>query len=199
MPQTTDFFTSPYLLSDSVEYIPPYRIFFILETIGSLLYCGTDSSLLVRNQVKVLLKDLKFLYFLSVDIVQCSKGGHGELAAVINAMGEQVDSIFVEFEAVCKEVRLFLHSFFFTTDLVTMTKMDLAISVLLERTEIVKVKIKDYCTVVYMKMNCGIRRLQVAESPSEVSSFQYKSIPMADELIVGLEDMSTQVTSKLIG
>ncbi|CAA2981872.1 late blight resistance homolog R1A-10 [Olea europaea subsp. europaea] len=80
-----------------------------------------------------------------------------------------------------------------------MTKMDLAISVLLERTEIVKVKIKDYCTVVYMKMNCGIRRLQVAESPSEVSSFQYKSIPMADELIVGLEDMSTQVTSKLLG
>ncbi|XP_022844586.1 putative late blight resistance protein homolog R1A-10 [Olea europaea var. sylvestris] len=200
MPRTVEFFTSPYLQQwlESGGITAPTKIYFLLETIRELLDCGTDSCLLVSNQVKILFEELQFLRLVSSDMMRCAMGERVESMGLrIFKMSE--NQIFREFEAVFIDAGLFLHSFFFTTDRVTMTKMDLAISILLERIEIVKVKFKDYCIAVSMNMNCGIGSLQIAESPSEVSSSHDKSIPVVDEMIVGLEDVATEIISKLLG
>ncbi|XP_022846896.1 putative late blight resistance protein homolog R1C-3 [Olea europaea var. sylvestris] len=158
---------------------------FLFQSIGELLISQANSSVLVSNQVKVLLKELKFLLTFLADTIRRNEA--------------QSNIFLAEVDVVINEVGLFLHSFFFTADPVTLNKMDLAISVLLERIEIVKVKIKDYRIAVSWKLNRGIGSLKVAESLSEVSLSQNKSISTVEEMIVGLEDMTTQTASKLLG
>ncbi|CAA2993569.1 late blight resistance homolog R1A-10 [Olea europaea subsp. europaea] len=75
--------------------------------------------------------------------------------------------------------------------------MALAFFGLLERIEIVLVKIKYY--IIAMSSEVRIGSLHVAESPSEVSSSQSNSSPMVEEIVVGLEDTTTQIVSKLVG
>ncbi|CAA2961683.1 Hypothetical predicted protein, partial [Olea europaea subsp. europaea] len=77
--------------------------------------------------------------------------------------------------------------------------MDLEISILLERIEILKAEIKDYYIEVSMKLNCGSGSLQVTESSSEVSSSKYGSIPMVEEMILGFDDMTIEIVRKLVG
>ncbi|XP_022846869.1 putative late blight resistance protein homolog R1A-10 [Olea europaea var. sylvestris] len=157
---------------------------FLFETIRELLKCQKDSTVLVSNRLECLPKGLKFLLtFLFYPIPSYEE--------------KLKESIFTEIEAVFNEAGLFLHSFFFTTDLVTTTKMDLAIFGLLERIEIVLVKIKYYSIAVSSEV--GIGSLQVAESPSEVSSSQDKSSPMVEEIVVGLEKTTTKILSELVG
>lgn len=159
---------------------------FLLETIEELLNFRTCFSVLVSNQVEVHLKELKFLLSLLADHRKLCIG----LALCKNTL--------TEIKALSNEAGLFLHSFFFTMDLVTTTKMDLALSVLLERIEIAKVKIKDHCVAVAINLNYGIESLRVAESPSKVSSSQDKTIPMVEKIIVGFEDTAKQIKNKLL-
>ncbi|CAA2934882.1 Hypothetical predicted protein [Olea europaea subsp. europaea] len=131
---------------------------FLIEKLEILLRCRRHSNVLVSNhQVNVLLKELKFLFTVIVDK---EYKGVEELGMVILT---EIDAVFIE-------AGLFLHSFFFTTNIVTAKEMDLAVFVLLERIEIVKVKIKDHWLAVSTKLNLGIGSLQVEESPIEVSS-----------------------------
>ncbi|XP_022846874.1 putative late blight resistance protein homolog R1A-3 [Olea europaea var. sylvestris] len=182
MPKLNKFFT----IQTSIAYnsIKRWKIFidFLFETIRELLKCQKDSIVLVSNQVKFLQKGLNFLFAFLV---------------YPSPSYERKTSIFTEIEAVFNEAGLFLHSFFFTTDLVTTPKMDLAIFGLLERIENVLVKIKYYSIAVSSEV--GIGSPQVAESPSEVSSYQGNSTPMVEEIVVGLEDTTTQIVSKLVG
>ncbi|KAL2542818.1 putative disease resistance protein [Abeliophyllum distichum] len=46
-------------------------------------------------------------------------------------------------------------------------------------------------------MNCGIRSLQVTQSPSEESSLD-KRVPIVDEMIVELQEEIIQITSQLV-
>ncbi|XP_022862080.1 putative late blight resistance protein homolog R1A-10 [Olea europaea var. sylvestris] len=186
MPKLNEFFTIQTSITNNFKVNKHWEIFieFLFETIRELLSCHKDSTVLVSNQLKFLQKGLKFLLtFIFYPIPSYEK--------------EQKKSIFTEIEAVFNEAGLFLHSFFFTTDLVTTTEMDLAISGLLERIEIVLVKIKYYSISVSSEV--GIGCLQVAESPTEVSSSQDNSSPMVEEIIVSLEDTTTQIVSKLVG
>ncbi|XP_022846292.1 putative late blight resistance protein homolog R1A-3 [Olea europaea var. sylvestris] len=52
-----------------------------------------------------------------------------------------------------------------------------------------------------MKLNCGSGNgsLQISESSSEVSSSQDGSIPMVEEMILGFDDMTTEIVRKLVG
>ncbi|CAA2980032.1 late blight resistance homolog R1A-10 [Olea europaea subsp. europaea] len=186
MPKLNEFFTIQTSIIKNAIVNKHWEIFivFLFETIQELLSCHKDSTVLVSNQLELFQKGLKFLLaFLFYPIPSYKK--------------EQKKSIFAEIEAVFNEAGLFLHSFFFTTDLVTTTKMDLAISGLLERIEIVLVKIKYY--IIAVSSEVGIGSLHVAESPSEVSSSQGNSTPMVEEIVVGLEDATTQIVSKLVG
>ncbi|XP_022882818.1 putative late blight resistance protein homolog R1A-3 [Olea europaea var. sylvestris] len=186
MPELNKFFTIQTPISNNSNVNEHWEIFidFLFESIRELLSCQKDSTVLVSNRVKILQQGLNFLLtFLVYPIPSDAE--------------EQKKSIFTEIEAVFNEAGLFLHSFFFTTDLVTSTKMDLAISVLLERIEVVLVKMKYYSIAVSSEV--GIGSLQVAESPSHVSSSQDNSSPMAEEIVVGLEDMTTQIVNKLVG
>ncbi|XP_022880559.1 putative late blight resistance protein homolog R1A-3 [Olea europaea var. sylvestris] len=108
-------------------------------------------------------------------------------------------NIITEIEHVYDTVGVFLHKFFFTTDHVTTTEMDEPIFLLLERIASVQNEIKNHRIEVLMKLNSGIGSLQVAESQSEVSSSQHKNIPMAEQMIVGFEDVTTQIASKILG
>ncbi|CAA2992527.1 late blight resistance homolog R1A-10 [Olea europaea subsp. europaea] len=173
------FFTiqNPLLIHYKVVKDGEIFIDFLFESIRELLSCHKDSTVLVSNQLEFLQKGLKFLLtFLFYPIPSYEK--------------EQKKSIFTEIEAVFNEAGHFLHSFFFTVDHVTTSKMDLAIFGLLERIEIVLVKIKYYSIAVSSEV--GI------ESPSEVSSSQDNSSPMVEEIVVGLEDTTTQIVSKLV-
>ncbi|XP_022846871.1 putative late blight resistance protein homolog R1A-3 [Olea europaea var. sylvestris] len=185
MPKLNEFFTIQTSITNNFKVNKHWEIFieFLFETIRELLSCHKDSTVLVSNQLEFLQKGLKFLLtFIFYPIPSYDE--------------EQMKSIFTEIEAVFNEAGLFLHSFFFTTDLVTTTKVDLAISGLLERIEIVLVKIKYYSIAVSSEV---VGSLQVAGSPSEVSSSQDNSSPMVEEIVVGLEDTTTQIVSKLVG
>ncbi|XP_022846865.1 putative late blight resistance protein homolog R1A-10 [Olea europaea var. sylvestris] len=186
MPKLNEFFTIQTSITNNFKVNKNWEIFteFLFETIRELLSCHKDSTVLVSNQLEFLQKGLKFLLtFIFYPIPSYDE--------------EQKKSIFTEIEAVFNEAGLFLHSFFFTTDLVTTPKMDLAIFGLLERIEIVLVKIKYYSIAVSSEV--GIGSLQVADSPSEVSSSQGNGSPMVEEIVVGLEDTTTQIVSKLVG
>ncbi|XP_022846282.1 putative late blight resistance protein homolog R1B-17 [Olea europaea var. sylvestris] len=186
MPNLKRFFTIETPIIKYLMLDKHWEIFvvFLFETIQELLSCHKDSTVLVSNQLEFLRKGLKFLLaFLFYPI------------PILEEIWKK--SIFTEIEAVFNEAGLFLRSFFFTTDLVTTTKMDLAIFGLLERIEIVLVKAKYY--IIELSSEVRIGSLQVAESPSEVSSSQDKSSPMVEEIVVGLEDTTTQIVSKLVG
>ncbi|CAA2964204.1 late blight resistance homolog R1A-10 [Olea europaea subsp. europaea] len=171
MPKLNKFFTIQTSITNNSKVNKHWEIFivFLFETIQELLSCHKDSTVLVSNQLEFLQKGLKFLPTF--------------LFYSIPSYEEEQKSIFSEIEAVFNEVGLFLHSFFFTTDLVTTTKMDLAIFDLLERIDIVLVKIKYYSIAVSSEV--GIGSQQVAER--------------IEEIVVGLEGATTQIVSKLVG
>ncbi|KAL2531300.1 NB-ARC domain-containing protein [Abeliophyllum distichum] len=124
---------------------------FLVVTIGELLNFGTDSSVLVSDQVKFLLKELEsLLTFLGDNPTQCAE--------------PEQNNIVTEIEVKASEAGFFLHCFFFTTDLVTATKMDLALSVLLQRIEIVEVKIKDHCVAVSKLPKTDVLSLIIVDS-----------------------------------
>ncbi|CAA2961685.1 late blight resistance homolog R1A-10 [Olea europaea subsp. europaea] len=187
MPEIRDFFTNQKLLqlSDGIpntnELLASF-MGFLAETIGELLNCGPDSSVLVSYQVRFLLKKLESL-----------------LVFLRDAKPEPNNNILTEIEAVANEAGFFLHSFFFTADLVTATKMDLALSALVERIEIVQVRIEDHFMAASEELNSGIGSLRVAESPRMVPSESLQNISMVDEIIVGFEDTTTQILDKLLG
>ncbi|XP_022861860.1 putative late blight resistance protein homolog R1B-17 [Olea europaea var. sylvestris] len=167
---------------------------FLYETIGELLNCETYSSVLVSNQVKVLWKELKFLLTFFVDTMQYTS----------EMEQQQIEQMFegntiTEIGHVYDTVGVFLHKLFFTTDHVTTTEMDEPIFLLLKRIASVQKEIKNHYIEVSMKLTCGNGSLQIAESQSEVSSSQHKNIPMAEEMIVGFEDVTTQIASKILG
>ncbi|CAA2986986.1 late blight resistance homolog R1A-10 [Olea europaea subsp. europaea] len=180
MPQIREFFTLQSLMQLFVndDYCVRSResfISFIPEVIGELLNYRMDSPVLVSNQVKVLLKELNFLLNFLLDTVQIRKH-------------EQTENILTEIEAVFNKAGLFLHSFFFTTDIVTATKMDLAVSVLLERVEIVKPKIKNCCIAVLKKLNRAEVEIDVPLRNSEVQTCEVRA--SQSELS---EDMTTKI------
>ncbi|KAL2552865.1 putative late blight resistance protein-like protein R1A-6 [Forsythia ovata] len=310
MPELRQFFEVPKLqhyLFDAThkknELVASF-IDFLIEYLGEILNSGMNSGVLVSDQIKLLLKELKFLLtFLGDTLIQSTE--------------PEENNILTEIEAVANQAGNFLCLFFFTTDRVTLTKMDLVLSDLLQRIEVVKTEIKDQCITVSklpsfttsntsvmsvfivdsllddldylinhksdlivdvkdqittfheelifsrsflrdievqenkemiecvmllrdlayeaeyiinsfvvgevpvwyftlrlssvilknkvigtklseIKLNFGIGRLEVVESPSEVSS-QAKIIPMVDEIIVGFEDERIQIASQLVG
>ncbi|CAA2992528.1 late blight resistance homolog R1A-10 [Olea europaea subsp. europaea] len=92
--------------------------------------------------------------------------------------------------------------------------MDLAVSVLLERVEIVKQKIKNCCIALSVKLNREIGSLEVAARPSELPSsmsgieemiglFLKKLLDLTCEFAASQselsEDMTTQIISKVLG
>ncbi|CAA3027775.1 late blight resistance homolog R1A-3 [Olea europaea subsp. europaea] len=188
LPEIREFFTIQKLLqlsdgTPNTNEIVASFIGFLVETIEELLNCGPDSSVLVSYQVTFLLKELESLLFFLGD-----------------AEPELNNNILTEIEAVANEAGFFLHSFFFTTDLVTLSKMDLALSALGKRIEILQVRIKDHCTAASKELNRGIGSLQVAESPrGRRVAESLQNISMGDENIVGYEDNTTLILSKLLG
>ncbi|XP_022846898.1 putative late blight resistance protein homolog R1A-10 [Olea europaea var. sylvestris] len=192
LPEIREFFTVRKLLqlsdgTPNANEILASFIGFLVETIGELLNCLSDSSDLVSYQVKFLLT---------------------ELESLLNFLGdtepEKNNNILTEIEAVANEAGFFLHSFFFTAGLVTMTEMDLAFSALVKRIEILQVRIKDHCIAASEELNSGSGSLQVAENPREVSSESGQSAEslqrtsMVDEIIEGYEDSTTQILKKLL-
>ncbi|KAL2532576.1 putative disease resistance protein [Abeliophyllum distichum] len=310
MPELRQFFEVPKLQHYLFDAIPRKNelvasfIDFLIESLGEILNSGTNSGVLVSDQIKLLLKELKFLLtFLGDTLIQSTE--------------PEEKNILTEIEAVANQAGNFLYLFFFTTDRVTLTKMDLVLSDLSRRIEVVKTGIKDQCITVSklpsfttsnssvisvfivdsllddlddlinhksdlivhvkdqittfheelifsrsllrdievqqnkemieclmllrdlayeaeyiinsfvvgevpvwyftlrlssvilknkvigtklseIKLNFGIGRLEVVESPREVSS-QAKIIPMVDEIIVGFEDERIQIASQLVG
>ncbi|CAA2987378.1 Hypothetical predicted protein [Olea europaea subsp. europaea] len=83
---------------------------------------------------------------------------------------EENNNILTEIKTVANEAGFFLHSFFFTANLITATKMDLTLSALVKKIEILQMRIKDYCIALSEELSWGIGSLQVAESLREVSS-----------------------------
>ncbi|CAA2964236.1 Hypothetical predicted protein [Olea europaea subsp. europaea] len=149
MPELGEFFVVQRLqqLSDidstpNTDELLAILIGFLVETIGELLNCGMDSNILVSNQVKFLLKKLEsILAFIADTPMQLNEK-------------ELNNNIMAEIESVANEAGFFLHSFFFTAELVTKTYMDLTLTALVERIETVQMKIKDHCIVVPKQPDC---------------------------------------------
>ncbi|XP_022846902.1 putative late blight resistance protein homolog R1A-3 [Olea europaea var. sylvestris] len=192
LPAIREFFTVQKLLqlSDATpntnELLASF-IGFLVEAIGELLNCGPDSNFLGSHQVEFLLKELESL-----------------LSFLGDSEPEKKDNILTEIEGIANEAGFFLHSFFFTADLVTATKMDLALTALVERIEILQVRIKDHCIAFSEEVNCGSGSLQVAENPRDVSSESgqdaesLQSISKINEITVGNEDSTTKILQKLL-
>ncbi|CAA3017380.1 late blight resistance homolog R1A-10 [Olea europaea subsp. europaea] len=214
MPCIKELFTLQNILKLTGRSEPHYRlqasfINFLFDTIGELLNCETYSSVLVSNQVKVLWKELKFLLTFFIDTMKRSylkreQVKISEFRYEFKKEEQRIEqmykgNLFTEIAHVFDTVGVFLHKFFFTTDHVTTIKMDEPISLLLKSIASVQKEIKNHCIEVSIKLNCGIGSLQIAESQSEVSSSQHKNIPMVEEMIVGFEDMTTQIAREILG
>ncbi|CAA2956192.1 late blight resistance homolog R1A-3 [Olea europaea subsp. europaea] len=240
---------------------------FLIEDLGEILNSGTNSGVLVSDQIKVLLKELKFLLtFLDritlakmdlvlsdllqrIDMVKTDIKEHcitvsnlpcftnlntavisvfivdsllDDLNDLINhkpvlilEVKDQITALYEELnysrfflkdidvqhnkeliECVMRlrdlayEAEYIINSFVVGEVPVWYLTMRLSSVILTNR--VIRTKLSE------IKMNLGIGRLEVVESPREVSS-QRKNIPMVDEIIVGFEDERIQIASQLVG